>query len=888
MSNTASTPLNLFNVAQTFWVEPNMVEGSSVADIAGIDVYFEYKPPPVNNQSSIQNPGVTLYLANTIYNVPQITANTYQQWARLEYNQINTTSDASIASRFIFNKPIQVETGQLYSILLSYDGNETFVPWTAVTGWWEVGSRNIFTETNNLVGEFYEFSAQDTFNDPTKAQTQAQYQSFWNPLDGTQMTFDVFVARYFINGIPVSQPSANVPLGTPIIQASFLQNWESASDTLQYKFPNPNMEGIAFSNFLSNFNAEIGAQQVYQNTCPYGGSLNPVTVSISTSSNVVTANTTMPNGQVFNWSTVFNNYSGLTYIVVNGGGGVGGNIQVCVVESVINATAIQIDQNGWFTNATAQFMLSPVGWVDSTLSSSPFGPKDSFLFLYGSNANSTVRFVNNQILSAVCTSDSGGYNNTDVLTFTGYESIAGKVVGGYNATANIVTNGSGNVTGIYMSNLGCSFTNTANITATIANSSGGSSNGSGAAITTSIGAYLATIDTINIFANCVIMNIDIDDIQPYFNLSNPIGTTYSMDFSTQYYIQSDATTSSGFVTYANTQDFDLIMTSDNILLSNQAVAFVSRSNEFGICYANGTTAGLANALNYYSNSFILNVDTTSNNDYQAVIINSQPSAEFGKFVINNSYANDYTNDDSSYAHHITTQVNFSVLAEDIRVFITAYKPAFTDIEVFAKIQNSTDSETFNNEDWTRLTYVNGSSNAQLSSATDITDYVQLTFGFQPYPNSAVTLPGTVTTTNNSFTITGLGTSWQTNSNSALQLAVGQMIKLYEPLFPQNYMVTLVNSIASNTSLTVKDNINTNTSLFGNPNLVGSGLVIDTITTYEHQAWNNGLNSNVVRYYNTSLHQWDGFDNLQIKVSMLSSQLSYIPRINSLQVIGLSA
>jgi hypothetical protein len=880
MANSAvsSTPLNLFNVAQTFWVEPNEVAGSTTCEIAGVDIFFEYMPAPINNQSGLQNPGITLYMANTIYNVPQITANTFNQWARLEYNQIQTSSDASVPTRFIFNTPITVATGQLYALLLSYDGNETFVPWTAVSGWWEVGTRNVYTETNQLVGNFFEYASNDLYNNPTLAQTQAQYQSFWTPLAGTQMTFDVFVARYFINGVPVSQPSANVPLGTPIIQASFLQEWDNESGEITYSFPNPNMEGIAFSNFLSTFNTEVGAQLCYQNTVPYGGSLNPINISCNAASNVVVANTTMPNGTAFAWSNVFNGYTGTTYIVLNGGGA---NQQIARVMSVINATAIQIDSNCQFTNANSNFLLSAVGWVDSTLASSPFGPLDSFLFLINSSANSTVRFVNNQILSAVCTNDNGGYNNTDVLVFSGFENITGKVTGGYNATANIVTNGSGNISAIYMANLGCSFTNTANITATLNSANGGSSNGSGANVVVTIGAYLKTLDTLNTFANCLIMNIDIDDIQPYFNLTNPIGTTYTLDFDSLYYIQQDASTSSGFVSYANNQDFPLTLKTDNALLSNQAVAFVSRSNEFGICYANGTPAGLANALNLYSNSFMLNLVTTSNNDFLAVTVDSQPSVEMGKYIINNNYANDNTNNDSSYAQHVTTQITWNGLAEDIRVYITAYKPAFTDIEVYAKIQNSTDVEQFVNEQWTRLTYVDGSSNNQFSSSSDITNYQQLSFGFQPYPNSAFTIAGTVTTTNNSFTVTGLGTTFQAN------LSVGSMIKIYEPLFPSNYMITTVNSIATNTSMTVSDNINSNTSLNGNPNLIGTGLAVDVIT-YTQQAFNNALNDNVVRYYNSSLVKWDGYNNLQLKVVMLSSKLSYIPRINSIQCNGLSA
>jgi hypothetical protein len=870
--------LTLFNVAQTFWVEANEIGGSSIAWVAGADIFFKHMPSATNNQSGINSPGVTMYLAETIYNVPMITANTYLQWARLEYNSIQTSSDASAPSRFIFNSPVQVQAGKQYALLLSYDGNETFVPWTAEKGWWEVGTRNIYTESNGLVGLYYEFSSQDLISDPTQAQTQAQYQSFWTPLDGYQMTFDVFVSRYYINGIPVSDPSANVPVGTTVFKASFIEKWNANTGVNQYQFPNPNMEGIQFSNFLSIFNAEVGAQRVYQNTVPYGGTANPVIISCNAQSNVITANATMPNGTAFNWNTVFNNYTGVSYIVSNGGGG---NIQINRVVSIINTTAIQVSSNARFTNANSTFFISPVAWVDSTLASSPHGKSASFLFLISSNANSTVRFVNNQILSVTSVGGTN-YNNTDVLTFNGFENIAGKVTQGYSAVANVVTDGSGNLLSILMANLGCGFTNTANISASFANSSGGSSNGTGGTFTYNIGAWLNTVDTLNSFANCQVMNIDIDDVEPFFTLTNPVGTSYTMDFSTLYYIVNDATTASGFATYALPQDFILNMTNDNVLLSNNAVAFVSRSNEFGICYANGTNAGQTNALATYSNSFILNVDTMSNNDFLAVTVDSQPTVEMGKFIINNDYTGEETNTGNAYAKHLSTQIAFNGLAEDIRVYLTVYKPAFTDFECYVRIQNSTDTQQFTTENWTRLHLVDGSSNNQLSSATDITDYVQLTYGFQPYPNSAFTLAGTANVGTNTFIVTGQGTNFTAN------LVTGSMIKLYTPLFPSNYMITTVNTVTNATQIIVNDNINGNTSLGGNPNIANSsGLAIDVIT-FTHQGFNNALNENVVRYFNSSLIKWDGYNNLQLKIVMLSSKLSYIPRLNAIQLIGVSA
>src|SRR6202012_4585013 len=125
----------------------------------------------------------------------------------------------------------------------------------------------------------------------------------------------------------------------------------------------------------------------------------------------------------------------------------------------------------------------------------------------------------------------------------------GKVTGGYNATANVLTNGSGNLVSILMSNIGCSFTNTSNITATFSAGGGGASNGSGAILAYSIGSTLITEQTDNMFANCIVTNVDIDDINPFFTISNPVGTTYTLDFATQYYLTNDNTVSSGFVAY---------------------------------------------------------------------------------------------------------------------------------------------------------------------------------------------------------------------------------------------------------------------------------------------------------------------------------------------------
>jgi hypothetical protein len=258
------------------------------------------------------------------------------------------------------------------------------------------------------------------------------------------------------------------------------------------------------------------------------------------------------------------------------------------------------------------------------------------------------------------------------------------------------------------------------------------------------------------------------------------------------------------------------------------------------------------------------------------MVNSAPTIEFGRYIINNDYTNEHTNDGNAWAKHITTHVNFTRLAEDIRVTLTAYKPANTDIQCYARVQNSNDHEPFDDKDWTRLRLVDGA--GIMSSINDSQDYIDLTYGFQAYPNTEYTLGGSVTTTNNSTIVVGVGTTFSSN------LAVNNMIRLYDPLFPNNnFMVTTVTAITNNTQLTIDSPITTDL----NTALVAPGLKIEKLQ-FPHQAFNNPLSENVVRYYNSTNMYFDGYDNLQLKVVLLSSRQQNIPRIHDIQTQGVSA
>jgi hypothetical protein len=66
-------------------------------------------------------------------------------------------------------------------------------------------------------------------------------------------------------------------------------------------------------------------------------------------------------------------------------------------------------------------------------------------------------------------------------------------------------------------------------------------------------------------------------------------------------------------------------------------------------------------------------------------------------------------------------------AEDIKVFVTAYKPSGTQVRVYARIHNPEDAEAFNDKDFTPLTQITSAN--VLSDSVDTSDYKEFEFGF---------------------------------------------------------------------------------------------------------------------------------------------------------------
>lgn len=929
----------MFNLAQTFFLDKTAVQNAPEAGISRIDLYFRGKPKETNNKSGIEAPGVEVFISECINGIPAVSElSTIRpneptehgarfaprfEIARKEWGEIIASDDASIPTTFKFKNPVFVQTNREYAIIVKYDGNEDFVLWYSRQGDKLLGTDQVSPgPSGKYIGNFFNFISSPDI-DPNPGSTALGYtntsidaltstnpavaatdtnpanpvytpdvgylQANWKPINNTDLKFKVYVARYLHNSVPVdangsinTSPYANVWLPPEYIPTRISNN------VVRIIAPSHVYEYITFDYKHSDIDDLSSGEPIFQDGPSWpGGTPTPLTISVANGSTVVTANGSyvLANGATFNgangWNMIYSGADRDEFIIVKSGN----LVNVRKISGISSNTVLEVDEPFTFTNTAAVFLKSPVGellGVEDTYSS---GVSQYMMILSSSNANGSVRFVNNTILSVDIDNGGSGYSNSDYLVINGYESVAGKITGGYPAYANIVTNTSGGITAVYVSNAGAGFVNTAWLTGSnvvVSNSSGNPSTGSNAQFSFNIGAILkgGYNESNNYFSNCVVINLEASRLKPEITVNNPLGTTFTIKHRTLFYSVYDDSVHAGKVVYARSNtdvsEIPVKIFQSHSFASNTDAILPSRSNEFVINFANGAATNTAVIGNNYSNSSVYIFDVSSNNDFNIPFF--EPDiihAHFSKYIINNDYTNEHTNYGNAYAKHVTTKVNFANdrFAEDLLVYLTAYRPAGTDIKVYARIHNSRDPEAFDDKDWTLLEEIDGI--GVYSSLDDSSDFIELTYGFPAAPNTQFVLTGSGFV-ENTTTTTVIGSETQFSS----QLAANDLIKIYQPLFPNNYVVAVVDSIANNTSLTIRKPV-------ANNGLVGDGLIIEKLE-FKHQAFNNLLNDNVVRYYNEEMVEFDGYDTFQLKLVMLSESDHIVPKIDDVRAIGVTA
>jgi activator of HSP90 ATPase len=230
--------------------------------------------------------------------------------------------------------------------------------------------------------------------------------------------------------------------------------------------------------------------------------------------------------------------------------------------------------------------------------------------------------------------------------------------------------------------------------------------------------------------------------------------------------------------------------------------------------------------------------------------------------------------------YISNKVTFANnhFAEDAVCYLTAYRPQGTQINVYCKLKNSQDTDSFDSKAWTPM--VISQNGSKFSSSVDSNDLIEYTYTIPAFSQSNTTVssgsgPVNFTTQNGNNIIVGDG-----SASVNATVSVGQVVKIYNSAQPNAvYQVSAVTA-ANTSTFTIGDTIS-------NSSMVGTGFYVDVLT-YPNMAYHNVLNHNVTRYYNNSLAAFDTFDQMQLKIVLLADDSKLCPEVDQYQFIGVSA
>lgn len=364
-------------------------------------------------------------------------------------------------------------------------------------------------------------------------------------------------------------------------------------------------------------------------------------------------------------------------------------------------------------------------------------------------------------------------------------------------------------------------------------------------------------------ANVVSLDrFQVDNFKPSFLIGNPTTSNYSMVYS--------IANSSNSIP-ATTNNLELLKfnsaTQESYILSRSLE--VDNINLYGVERKSAVVNVTFNVTVSEANRFSVPYLKTNELDfffYQNDINNTYTATRNGIA----DYDTEVDRNGLAKTKYISKKISFGEgkYAEDVAVYLAGYRPAGTQIKVYAKLHNAADKDAFDDKAWTPLELKNNTDRFSTEDPKDIWEY---TYGLPQYPEVSAELSGTFLSTLSSNSIA-------TTVDQSAIVSAGDLVRVYSVLTPDNHEVFPVSS-ANTTAITLFKPVS-------NTNIVG-GVGVEKLK-YNNVAWNNIANDNVARYVTSSYTEFDTYNTMQIKVVLLSENTHKIPKVEQIQVIGVSA
>ena len=334
---------------------------------------------------------------------------------------------------------------------------------------------------------------------------------------------------------------------------------------------------------------------------------------------------------------------------------------------------------------------------------------ESLVAIHGVTGNSAGDYITVGTVIANTTSSANGTvreivqeyaNGTCIVRIDPYGTSGWTTAAGANTTFNIYssnfTSGAGQINSVSISaNTGfIRFVDTTNGKIQIDTSTGNHANGYIRGQVSGATARVTSVD--DVILNSVVPKI------PEINYGNT-ASSWSARLT-------DSSISSSYVSV------DLGI-ENNILTAEKKV--YSKTNEASLTAVDGSKKSLV-----IKGSF-----SSSDTNVSPVIDTARSNGIILGNIINNDTTNEHLEVGSSSMRYISKPVELAdgQDAEDLKVFLTSYKPQGTGITVYARIHNPEDAEGFDDKDYTPLTQLTSSNT--YSDSVDTNDYKEFEFGF---------------------------------------------------------------------------------------------------------------------------------------------------------------
>lgn len=209
-------------------------------------------------------------------------------------------------------------------------------------------------------------------------------------------------------------------------------------------------------------------------------------------------------------------------------------------------------------------------------------------------------------------------------------------------------------------------------------------------------------------------NLVLNAIVPRFASIQPLGSTIAVSFTG---------TSNSAV--ADGSYYDLSMEEEREMLDYERLVY-SRSNDSGI------------------KSLKIKTELSCSNKYQSPVIDL---ARKSALVIKNILNNDTTDEHTTYGKALAKYISQPVVladgqeAEDLKIYVSGYRPINTDIEVYVKFLNDQDSAPLEAKSWTKLVNENADVYCSPINSLDFKEYeysVPTSIDYSRYTASSTT------------------------------------------------------------------------------------------------------------------------------------------------------